>query len=53
MLGIGIKINYSSILETPMNNPKVSILLMTYNHERFIKRAIESALSQTYENIEI
>lgn len=36
-----------------MNNPKVSILLMTYNHERFIKRAIESALSQTYENIEI
>ena len=36
-----------------MNNPKVSILLMTYNHERFIKRSIESALSQTYENTEI
>jgi glycosyltransferase involved in cell wall biosynthesis len=41
------------MLEKPMSNSKVSILLMTYNHERFIKRAIESALSQTYQNIEI
>ena len=27
-------------------NPLVSILMPTYNHERFIKQAIESALSQ-------
>src|SRR5437867_2548687 len=26
--------------------PKVSILLQTYNHERFIERAIESVLEQ-------
>jgi len=33
--------------------PKVSILIPVYNRENFIKRTIESALSQTYENIEI
>lgn len=32
---------------------KVSILIPTYNQETFIKEAIESALSQTYENIEV
>lgn len=34
--------------------PKVSVLLLTYNHERFIAQAIESALSQeTSFNFEI
>lgn len=34
-------------------NPKVSIVIIAYNEERFIKDAIESALSQTYENVEV
>jgi glycosyltransferase involved in cell wall biosynthesis len=32
---------------------KISILMMTYNSERFINKAIESCLNQTYENFEI
>ena len=32
---------------------KVSIILLTYNQEKFIRKAIESALSQTHKNIEL
>ena len=34
-------------------NPKVSILIPVYNGSNFLKEAIESALAQTYQNIEI
>ncbi len=34
-------------------NPKVSIIIPVYNGENYIQNAIESALSQTYKNIEI
>lgn len=34
-------------------NPKVSILIPVYNGSNFIKDSIESALNQTYKNIEI
>jgi glycosyltransferase involved in cell wall biosynthesis len=34
-------------------NPLVSILIPTYNRENLIGKAIESALNQTYKNIEI
>jgi glycosyltransferase involved in cell wall biosynthesis len=34
-------------------NPKVSICIPSYNHARFLPTAIESALAQTYRNIEI
>ena len=33
--------------------PKVSIMIPTYNQERFIAQAIESALMQDYNNIEV
>lgn len=33
--------------------PSVSLVILTYNHERFIRETIEGALSQTYENLEI
>jgi glycosyltransferase involved in cell wall biosynthesis len=36
-----------------LTKPLVSILLPVYNRERLSKRAIESAINQTYENIEI
>lgn len=35
------------------DTPKVSILILTMNHERFIAQACQSALDQTYPNIEI
>lgn len=35
------------------NQPLVTIVIIAYNEERFIAEAIESALGQTYSNIEI
>jgi len=35
------------------SNPKVSIIIPVYNGENYLREAIESALSQTYQNIEI
>ena len=34
-------------------NPKVSILIPTYNREKIIAETLESAINQTYKNIEI
>ena len=34
-------------------NPKVSIVIPVYNGSDYLKEAIESALAQTYKNIEI
>jgi len=34
-------------------NPKVSIVIPVYNGSNYLKEAIDSALAQTYENIEI
>ena len=36
-----------------MNIPKVSIIIPVYNGEDYIREAIDSALNQTYRNIEI
>jgi len=33
--------------------PLVSVVIATYNREKYIKRAIESVLNQTYKNIEV
>ena len=33
--------------------PKVTICVITYNHERFIEACLKSILNQSYENIEI
>ena len=38
---------------TPGTDPFLSIVIPTYNRQRFISDAIESALSQTYQNFEI
>ncbi|HEY9596457.1 MAG TPA: glycosyltransferase family A protein, partial [Cyanophyceae cyanobacterium] len=35
------------------NNPLVSILINNYNYEPFLKKAIDSALNQTYSSIEV
>jgi glycosyltransferase involved in cell wall biosynthesis len=36
-----------------MNNPLVSIVIPVYNGSNYLSEAIDSALSQTYKNIEI
>ena len=35
------------------NDPKVSILIPSYNHAQFLPAAIESVLAQTYRNLEL
>lgn len=39
--------------EIMKNGPLVSVVLPCYNHEPFVRRAIESVINQTYKNIEI
>jgi len=36
-----------------MTNPKISIIIPCYNAEKWIEQCVESALNQTYENIEV
>ena len=36
-----------------MKNPLVSIIIPVYNGENYVREAINSALAQSYENIEI
>jgi len=37
----------------PNNNPKVSIVIPVYNGSNYLHEAIDSALAQTYKNVEI
>ncbi|MGB6035742.1 MAG: glycosyltransferase [Cryomorphaceae bacterium] len=36
-----------------MSQPLVSVIVLTYNHERFIKSCLEGILNQDYENLEV
>ena len=36
-----------------MDRPKASIIIPTYNQDKYIVRAIQSALSQDYPNLEV
>ena len=35
------------------NRPKVSVVIPSYNHEKYVVSAIESVLTQTLENFEL
>jgi len=36
-----------------MKNPEISVIMPAFNHEKFIGKAIESVLSQTFEDFEL
>ena len=36
-----------------MNLPLVTIIVPVYNVEKYVKKCVESIISQTYQNIEI
>lgn len=40
-------------METTATNPKVTIVIPVYNGAKYIKYALESAIAQTYDNLEI
>ncbi|NEU76749.1 glycosyltransferase [Hassallia byssoidea VB512170] len=44
---------HSENISRYQDNPLVSIIIANYNYARFIGQAIDSALSQTYQNIEV
>ena len=35
-----------------MNNPKVTVLMSTYNSEKYLREAVDSILSQTFKDFE-
>lgn len=41
------------IIKSPVDYGKVSIIIPTYNRGQYLEEAIESALSQTYQNCEV
>jgi glycosyltransferase involved in cell wall biosynthesis len=43
----------ASVKPRGVDRKRVSIVINNYNYERFLRQAIESALSQTYENTEV
>ena len=45
--------NIAIYLEIQIKNIKVSIIIPTFNREKFITRSIKSVLNQTYKNIEV
>jgi len=40
-------------MKTGNNNPLVSVVILSYNNELYIKDSIESVLNQTYKNLQI
>lgn len=36
-----------------MNHPRVTVICLCYNHQRFLREAMESVLGQTYDNVEV
>jgi glycosyltransferase involved in cell wall biosynthesis len=36
-----------------MNNPRVTVICVCYNHARFVEQALDSVMRQTYPNIEL
>src|SRR5688572_3746734 len=36
-----------------MDKPLVTVICLCYNHERFVREAITSVLSQTYSNLQV
>ena len=49
--GGGVKYKYPYV--NIIMQPRVEVLIPTYNHESFVERAVESVLNQTYENLKI
>ena len=41
------------MMKTSSVNPLVSVLIIAYNHEKYINQAIESVFSQTYPKVEL
>ena len=51
--GSAFQLNYHSFRHMKKQMPKVSILIPTFNRADYLKMAIDSAVNQTYPNVEI
>src|SRR5690606_18757408 len=43
----------SGAMVIPMTLPRVSVVIVTFNHENFIRESILSVINQGYDNLEI
>ena len=43
----------SGMTDTNTSNPKISIIVNNYNYDLYLAEAIDSALAQSYEKIEV
>ena len=48
-----VSLESKNVLELNFPFPKVSVIIPSYNHARFVKQAILSVVMQTYENVEL
>ncbi len=53
VFGIKIKLKRGHKMKDKKFNPLISIIIPVYNGENFVLQALQSALNQTYKNIEI
>ena len=51
---VSLELSYEPEIDEELckNGPLVSVLLPCYNHEKYVRRAIESVINQSYKNIE-
>ena len=44
---------YKKLFVKKLNNPKISVIVASYNYEQYIRETLDSLINQTYKNFEV